>query len=58
VIRAAGYFRVSSDAQASDDRNSLDAQRAAFSRHCAQRGYGPGRRDTDPRPRIYLRCFD
>ena len=57
MTRAAGYFRVSSDAQPREDRNSLDVQRAAFARQCAARGYDPageyqdvmsGRRNARP----------
>jgi len=38
-VRAAGYFRVSTEQQASADRNSLDLQAAAFRARCAERGY-------------------
>lgn len=39
TTRAAAYYRVSTDRQAEADRHSLEAQRAAFTRHCADRGH-------------------
>ncbi|MGE0227809.1 MAG: recombinase family protein [Dehalococcoidia bacterium] len=47
MTRAAAYFRVSSEAQSRDDRNSFEVQRAAFARACAERGYDPVADYTD-----------
>lgn len=39
--RAALYARVSTAAQADDDRNSLPVQRSLYETHCAAQGYDP-----------------
>ncbi len=45
--RAALYCRVSTEAQAAEDRNSLDAQRDAFTARCIEREYTPTGEFTD-----------
>ena len=45
--RAALYCRVSTEAQAAEDRNSLDAQRDAFTARCIEREYTPTNEFTD-----------
>lgn len=46
-MRAVLYARVSTDAQAEADRNSLPVQRAEFARFCADHGYIPAAEYTD-----------